>query len=301
MAIVELSGRWFCPGARTLLGRSAACGITLEDRTVSGEHASLLWRDGRWQLRDLGSSNGTTVDGQPVAPGQPHTLAAGARVRLGSAEWVLSDAGPPGPVTVAPERRLAVDQMLMLPNADAPRVLVYDDGSGGWCLERDGAPQPATPDSTVEVDGVQWRILVPPSDADGPATTWKVDDSARIETVELELVVSQDEEHVEAALRLPGGRESLGSRVHHQLTLLLARARLEDRAAGVAEGEAGWRYVDDAMKMLAADRLLVNQYAFRFRRELAAAGVEGAPRAVERRPQAGSLRIGVRRLVVRRF
>jgi len=38
----------------------------LADITVSRRHAELVLRDGRWILRDLGSSNGTWVNGRQV-------------------------------------------------------------------------------------------------------------------------------------------------------------------------------------------------------------------------------------------
>jgi pSer/pThr/pTyr-binding forkhead associated (FHA) protein len=53
-------------GARLEIGRSSACQIVLGDDTVSRRHAELRYEDGRWILRDLGSSNGTYVNGRLV-------------------------------------------------------------------------------------------------------------------------------------------------------------------------------------------------------------------------------------------
>jgi uncharacterized protein (DUF1684 family) len=53
-------------GARLEIGRSSACQIVLGDDTVSRRHAELRYEDGRWLLRDLGSSNGTYVNGRFV-------------------------------------------------------------------------------------------------------------------------------------------------------------------------------------------------------------------------------------------
>jgi pSer/pThr/pTyr-binding forkhead associated (FHA) protein len=53
-------------GARMEIGRSSACEIVLGDDTVSRRHAELRYEDGRWLLRDLGSSNGTYVNGRLV-------------------------------------------------------------------------------------------------------------------------------------------------------------------------------------------------------------------------------------------
>jgi pSer/pThr/pTyr-binding forkhead associated (FHA) protein len=54
-------------GACVLIGRSSSCQIVLGDDTVSRRHAELRFEDGRWLLRDLGSSNGTYVNGRWVA------------------------------------------------------------------------------------------------------------------------------------------------------------------------------------------------------------------------------------------
>ena len=48
------------------LGRSQACDVVVAHDTVSRRHAE-LWRDGdRWFVTDLGSSNGTWVEGRRV-------------------------------------------------------------------------------------------------------------------------------------------------------------------------------------------------------------------------------------------
>jgi hypothetical protein len=52
--------------ARLLLGRASGCTVVLADITVSRRHAELVLRDGHWILRDLGSSNGTWVNGRQV-------------------------------------------------------------------------------------------------------------------------------------------------------------------------------------------------------------------------------------------
>ncbi|MFJ3926760.1 FHA domain-containing protein [Streptomyces sp. NPDC090022] len=54
-------------GAETLrIGRDPGNGLRLTHETVSRMHAELSLRDGLWVLRDLGSTNGTTVNGRRV-------------------------------------------------------------------------------------------------------------------------------------------------------------------------------------------------------------------------------------------
>ncbi|MBC9713043.1 FHA domain-containing protein [Streptomyces sp. TRM66268-LWL] len=48
------------------IGRDPACGLRLSHETVSRSHAELVLQGGIWVLRDLGSTNGTSVNGRRV-------------------------------------------------------------------------------------------------------------------------------------------------------------------------------------------------------------------------------------------
>jgi hypothetical protein len=48
----------------TTIGRSTSQSLMLADPGISGEHARLELRDGRWWLEDLNSTNGTWVNGR---------------------------------------------------------------------------------------------------------------------------------------------------------------------------------------------------------------------------------------------
>jgi len=52
--------------ARVVIGRNADSDFVIDERTVSRHHAA-IHRDGPlWMLEDLGSTNGTRVNGEPV-------------------------------------------------------------------------------------------------------------------------------------------------------------------------------------------------------------------------------------------
>jgi hypothetical protein len=57
---------WTGADTEVLVGRHQGCDVVLEDLSVSRRHALLRFRDGGWILRDLESTNGTTVNGSPV-------------------------------------------------------------------------------------------------------------------------------------------------------------------------------------------------------------------------------------------
>jgi ABC transport system ATP-binding/permease protein len=64
-----------------VIGRTAEADIFFDDRVVSRQHARLLLREGGYFLEDLGSSNGTFLNDQPISSLTP--LKSGDRVRLG--------------------------------------------------------------------------------------------------------------------------------------------------------------------------------------------------------------------------
>jgi hypothetical protein len=51
---------------RTVIGRGAGADIVIDDPHVSARHAEVRFERGQWWLRDLGSSNGTMLNGEPV-------------------------------------------------------------------------------------------------------------------------------------------------------------------------------------------------------------------------------------------
>ena len=54
-------------GVALRIGRGDDSGLRLDHASISRAHAELHEHDGAWQLRDLGSKNGTFVDGTPIA------------------------------------------------------------------------------------------------------------------------------------------------------------------------------------------------------------------------------------------
>jgi FHA domain len=75
--------------ARFTIGREPACDMTLLDRTVSRWHACLKREDDGWLLTDLGSTNGTRLNGWRVHA--PITVSPGDLVSFGAATFVLTE------------------------------------------------------------------------------------------------------------------------------------------------------------------------------------------------------------------
>jgi hypothetical protein len=55
----------------TSIGRDGANDIVLDDTFVSAQHANITWNGNGWVLQDLGSTNGTRVNGKEVRKAVP--------------------------------------------------------------------------------------------------------------------------------------------------------------------------------------------------------------------------------------
>jgi hypothetical protein len=78
---------------RIVLGRSRECDIRVDDGNVSRRHAELSRDDGAaWTVVDLGSTNGTEVNGRRIGRRTP--LEDGDRIAIGGTELVFGHARP---------------------------------------------------------------------------------------------------------------------------------------------------------------------------------------------------------------
>lgn len=65
--VPALQGKLFPLEAVTHIGRDADNNVMIPDQRVSGRHARLVQRNGYWWIEDLGSTNGTLLNGAPLA------------------------------------------------------------------------------------------------------------------------------------------------------------------------------------------------------------------------------------------
>ena len=68
---------------KLLVGRRSSCDIKLDFQNVSSHHCELELRDGYWHIRDLGSSNGTFLNGTRLSAHRPYQIRDGDEIRLG--------------------------------------------------------------------------------------------------------------------------------------------------------------------------------------------------------------------------
>jgi hypothetical protein len=61
--VLEIDGRRYPVGTRTVIGRGTDADITVEDTGISRKHLEILWNGQQAEARDLGSTNGSTLNG----------------------------------------------------------------------------------------------------------------------------------------------------------------------------------------------------------------------------------------------
>ena len=159
----------------TLVGRAPSCALRLAPRYVSGQHALLRWAGTSWELKDLGSRNGTFANGVRLRPGRSYPLRRGARIAFGKPagdQWELLDESGPAvmavPVGGGGEPVVLERELLALPSAEDPRVTIYRSTEGHWVLER--PDEGASPLVNLQVFEVGDRLLAIPGRAPGTCT-----------------------------------------------------------------------------------------------------------------------------------
>jgi pSer/pThr/pTyr-binding forkhead associated (FHA) protein len=104
--LVDAAGRQFpLAGPVSTLGRSPNCDVFVPDRRASRRHAEIRWDGETSTLHDLGSTNGTSLNGRRIAA--PQALRDGDEVAIASAVFTFHD--PEATLRVAEFPRLVVD------------------------------------------------------------------------------------------------------------------------------------------------------------------------------------------------
>ena len=174
------------------VGRSDGNDLVVRRDTVSTYHAAVEWRADGFYVRDLGSRNGTALDGVRVTDWA--RLTEGATLRFGpDSAWTVQSVSPPSNATdKAPLAVLSADGVrhpvgedrftfgrgegfdLALPGRDgalvatlfiendACRLLATEDGDVSLRGEplAAGEPAAAAPNDAFEVGGSVWRLAV---------------------------------------------------------------------------------------------------------------------------------------------
>ena len=123
--LVDTSGREFPvrPGVNAI-GREGD--IALADGRVSRRHAQVVSENGVLAIEDLGSTNGTLVNGEKLEPNTQRPLASGDKISLGGVELVLSKPGSAGATAALPSNKTA--SIAAPPSIDPPAGHLVGEG-----------------------------------------------------------------------------------------------------------------------------------------------------------------------------
>lgn len=149
-----LKGRSYALGDLSLIGRDPACTVPLSESTASRRHVEIRRHEGKVRVRDLGSHNGTFVNGRKVEEAE---LASGDTLTVGDHSFLfLTDEAQASTVASPGSRRFQLDSAVSdfemlgespgfkacladaerLAKADAPILVIGETGTGKELMTR---------------------------------------------------------------------------------------------------------------------------------------------------------------------
>ena len=231
------AGRRYQLKPHSVAGRSPAADVRLASPASSFEHAAFYLFGGAWYLRDLGSRNGTYLNG--IA------LPLGERVAVSWGDHI-----------------------------------VFGDHDEEWIFESD-----AKGDGLAELQLMETSAIKP---------------RASLSELSLHFTISPDARDISLTLSCPkfSLERSLGTRSYFRRLLYMARARLDDRAAGAQLAEEGWRSRDAVIEALEISRNRMSVEAHRARALLEREGILDAGELFEVRRSSSTIRLGIADLIL---
>jgi len=129
-----------------VLGRRPKCDIRLDFENVSGKHAVLALHNGLWTVRDLGSTNGTSVNGNRLT--STHTVMPEDEVRFADHLYTI-DYEPSGPEALLTDHNQLLDEGVFSERKRHSLMELAGLGSG---IESDTPPRVSRPEPAPRAD-----------------------------------------------------------------------------------------------------------------------------------------------------
>jgi hypothetical protein len=262
------------------IGRSATNADTaINAPEISRMHAIIEWTDKQWVIRDI-SNNGTWVNNQKLTKDSPHKLKVGDHLYFAKAKehgFIIQDLTAPQNMLLAAEHSLnsntecsiAITDYNLLPSEESPEIaLFYVQSKNQWYKEHlDDVDCVAYPVANLDLlcfNNQNWQLkLVNPTED----TVQLAKPKLLANQLNYRFNLSLDEETTELTITTENEKVFLSDKVHHYLTLSLARHRDEDAKQGMSEYSQGWILPEIIAKELGYDISLFNTHVCRAKKQ----------------------------------
>jgi len=297
MAVIQRKsdGRRIYVRHQLVIGRAATCDLVLDVSSVSAHHAAIRWDGSSWLVADLGSRNGTHVNGQHLAPRSATLLRLSPGDELTFAEreevWVFLDDSPPQCLLIPEDARsppiaLGQESLIAWPSEENAVAYVFLK-HGVWHVEdAQGAVQRLRSGQTVALGGASFTFHSPgpvPETPPAHAPIWRRELANAVVYVR----VAPNEESAGLRVEIGGETLNVSLRTHLYLFAYLARERHRPRAGP----DAGWVSVDQACRDLSVDPQALSVLVHRCRKDFESLRFDDASRVIER--TRGLLQVGL--------
>src|ERR1035437_5805539 len=148
-------------------GRDSRCIPPLQGHAASRFHARISWNGREWTLRDLGSRNGTYLNGRRQVNGESKSLKVGDRILFGDLheEYQLVDQDEPRSLLIRRENdretRIPMTHLLPLPSMQRPLCTVFCEKNQNCGLETEtGEMLPLVHGGTFKVEDSFYQVVM---------------------------------------------------------------------------------------------------------------------------------------------
>lgn len=264
-------------GKRTILfchhtiGRDISNRCIIDRKNISRSHAIIHWENGMWYLTDV-SSNGTLVNEKQICH---------ERVRLNKNDLIsysgncadsckLINADQPRSFLQAID---STEDNIELPDGivfweDQTVKTIYRDVNNNFLYDDGKIVCYVNTNKAFLINQVEYEFI----------ENEYLEDTKRqlslTQDLYLELILSCDEEDVQAIIHLNDLTFDLGSRAYNQLLLQLAKIRQRDKADGLTDEQRGWIRCKDLGDILSkevlkeVDDYYINNLIYRLRKHV---------------------------------
>ncbi len=161
-SLISPLGRTVLGSTKLTIGRAADNNLVVTDPTVSSHHAEIRPEGQGYSIVDLGSTNGTFINGQPLVRSVPRRLHPGDTIRIGDLTFMYEASGAPGSASTAYDPSQGAASGYLPPVAAPPQT---DYGNPSY---QQPPPSPSYP-GAAQSFSAQPPYGAPPPKSSGPS------------------------------------------------------------------------------------------------------------------------------------